>query len=114
MVAKTPALVPVPMAVKRDPHAGPVSEPFMPMPGVTFLSCVHEGLPDVQAAAQIEIGRVSILSGLKTMLETGAPLAGAPAAPIVRKLRICGAFVVSGLLIRLRSGRSTRRAGAES
>lgn len=55
-------------------------EPFMPMPGVTFLSCVHEGLPDTETAAHLEIGWVSILSGLKTMLETGAPLAAAPLA----------------------------------
>jgi uncharacterized protein YndB with AHSA1/START domain len=49
-------------------------DPFMPMPGVTFLSCVHEGLPDTDAAAHLEIGWVSILSGLKTLLETGAPM----------------------------------------
>ena len=55
-------------------------DPFMPMSGVTFLSCVHEGLPDTEAAAHLEIGWVSIISGLKTMLETGAPLAGAAAA----------------------------------
>lgn len=53
-------------------------EPFMPMPGVTFLSCVHENLPDTEAAAHLEVGWVAILSGLKTLLETGTPLAGAP------------------------------------
>ena len=53
-------------------------EPFMPMPGVTFLSCTHEGLPDTEAASHLEIGWVSILSGLKTLLETGSPLAAAP------------------------------------
>lgn len=53
-----------------------VSEPFMPMPGVTFLSCHHEGLPDTDAARHLEIGWVSILSGLKTLLETGAPMSG--------------------------------------
>ena len=58
-----------------------VFEPFMPMPGVTFLSCVHEGLPDTEAAAHLEIGWVAILSGLKTVLETGSPLAHAPSAP---------------------------------
>lgn len=52
--------------------------PFMPMPGVTFLSLTHEGLPDTEAAAHLEIGWVSILSGLKTLLETGAPLIDAP------------------------------------
>jgi uncharacterized protein YndB with AHSA1/START domain len=51
-----------------------VFEPFMPMPGVTFLSVVHEGLPDTETAAHLEIGWVSILSGLKTLLETDAPM----------------------------------------
>jgi len=50
-----------------------VFEPFMPMPGVNSLSIVHERLPETEAAAQLEIGWVSILSGLKTVLETGAP-----------------------------------------
>lgn len=57
-----------------------VFEPFMPMPGVTFLSCVHEDLPDTEAAAHLEVGWVAILSGLKTLLETGAPLTAAPVA----------------------------------
>lgn len=52
-----------------------VFEPFMPTPGVTFLSMVHDGLPDTEAAAHLEVGWVTILSGLKTLLETGAPLA---------------------------------------
>lgn len=51
-----------------------VFEPFMPMPGVTFLACVHEGLPATETARHLEIGWVSILSGLKTLLETGSPL----------------------------------------
>jgi len=55
-------------------------EPFMPMPGVAFLSLVHEGLPDTPAAAHLEVGWVAILSGLKTLLETQAPMALAPAA----------------------------------
>lgn len=55
-----------------------IFEPFMPMPGVTFLSCTHTGLPATEAAAHLEIGWVSILSGLKTLLETGAPMVGAP------------------------------------
>ena len=55
-------------------------EPFMPMPGVTFLSMRHEGLPETEVAAHLEIGWVSILSGLKTLLETQAPMvAGTPA-----------------------------------
>jgi uncharacterized protein YndB with AHSA1/START domain len=57
-----------------------IFEPFMPMPGVTFLSCVHEGLPATEAAAHLEVGWVAILSGLKTLLETGAPMASGPGA----------------------------------
>lgn len=51
-----------------------IVEPFMPMPGVTFLSCRHEGLGASEVAAPLEIGWVSILSGMKTLLETGQPL----------------------------------------
>jgi uncharacterized protein YndB with AHSA1/START domain len=51
-----------------------IFEPFMPMPGVTFLSCVHEGLPESESAGHLEIGWVTILSGLKTLLETGQPI----------------------------------------
>jgi uncharacterized protein YndB with AHSA1/START domain len=54
-------------------------DPFMPMPGVTILSCTHRGLPDAEVTAHLELGWVTILSGLKTLLETGAPLVGAPA-----------------------------------
>jgi len=57
-----------------------LSEPFMPMPGVSFLSLVHEDLPDTEIAAHLEIGWVSILSGLKTLLETGAPMVAPPDA----------------------------------
>ncbi len=46
------------------------------MPGVANLSCRHEGLPDSDVARQLEAGWVSILSGLKTLLETGTPLSG--------------------------------------
>jgi uncharacterized protein YndB with AHSA1/START domain len=53
-----------------------IFEPFMPMPGVTFLSCEHEGLADTKAVKHLEIGWVAILSGLKTLLETGAPMIG--------------------------------------
>ena len=55
-------------------------EPSMPMPGVTVLSLQHRGLPDTEAAAHLELGWVAILSGLKTLLETGAPMTGAPQA----------------------------------
>ncbi len=57
-----------------------LSDPFMPMPGVTFLSCLHEDLPDGETAANIEVGWVSILSGLKSLLETGAPMTSPPVA----------------------------------
>jgi len=55
-----------------------VVDPFMPMPGVTSLSCEHPGLPDTQTTAHLETGWVAILSGLKTLLETGGPLTGPP------------------------------------
>ena len=55
-----------------------VVDPFMPSPGVTFLLCEHTGLPDTDTAAHLEIGWVAILSGLKTLLETGAPMSGRP------------------------------------
>jgi len=48
--------------------------PDMPLPGVTVLSCVHEGLDGSPAAAGLESGWVVILSGLKTLLETGRPM----------------------------------------
>jgi len=54
-------------------------DPFMPMPGVTFLSCTHRGLPDSEVTMHLELGWVTIFSGLKTLLETGAPMVGAPA-----------------------------------
>ncbi len=52
--------------------------PPMPTPGVTVLTLLREGLPATDAAAGIEIGWVLILSGLKTLLETDAPMADAP------------------------------------
>ena len=51
-----------------------IFEPFMPMPGVTFLACTHDRLPESETADHLEIGWVTILSGLKSVLETGAPL----------------------------------------
>jgi uncharacterized protein YndB with AHSA1/START domain len=56
-----------------------IVDPFMPMPGVTFLSCTHRGLPEGPVRDHLELGWVSILSGLKTLLETGAPMLGAAA-----------------------------------
>lgn len=50
----------------------------MPMPDVTLLSCIHAGLPEAPVTAHLELGWVSILAGLKTLLETGAPTVGAP------------------------------------
>lgn len=51
-----------------------LAEPAMPMPGVTILACVHAELPDSELARDIGQGWVVILSGLKTLLETGAPM----------------------------------------
>lgn len=53
-----------------------LGDPPMPAPGITVLTCVHEGLPD-GAAAHLAAGWVTILSGMKTLLETGAPMTGA-------------------------------------
>lgn len=47
-------------------------------PGVTVLTLVHEDLPDTPTAAGIESGWVLILSGLKTLVETGSPLVAHP------------------------------------
>jgi uncharacterized protein YndB with AHSA1/START domain len=52
-----------------------LSEPAMPTPGVTILTLRHVGMPDGPTADGIEAGWVLILSGLKTLLETGEPLA---------------------------------------
>jgi uncharacterized protein YndB with AHSA1/START domain len=52
-----------------------LSDALMPIPGVTLLTCRHENLPDGPLAEHLELGWVSILSGLKTLLETGTPLA---------------------------------------
>jgi uncharacterized protein YndB with AHSA1/START domain len=57
-----------------------LDEPAMPTPGVTVLTLVHDGLPDSPAAQGLHAGWVLILSGLKTLLETGTPLAAAPTA----------------------------------
>ncbi len=53
-------------------------EPAMPLLGVTVLSCRHDGLADDAAAAHLEAGWVLILSGMKTLLETGVPMVGMP------------------------------------
>lgn len=66
-------------ALRESEVSFEIVEPFMPMPGVTFLECTHRGLPDTEVARHLELGWVTILSGLKTLLETGAPLVGAPA-----------------------------------
>lgn len=52
-----------------------LSDAVMPLPGVTLLTCRHDNLPDAPVADHLELGWVTILSGLKTVLETGAPLA---------------------------------------
>jgi uncharacterized protein YndB with AHSA1/START domain len=43
--------------------------------GATKLTLLHEGLPDVRKGAVVE-GWPAILSSLKTLLETGAPMPG--------------------------------------
>ena len=50
----------------------------MAIPGLTALTLTHEGLPDTDAARNVERGWVLILSGLKTLIETGRPLVAAP------------------------------------
>ncbi len=55
-----------------------LGETAMAIPGLTALTLTHEGLPDTDAARNVEKGWVLILSGLKTLLETGAPLIPAP------------------------------------
>jgi uncharacterized protein YndB with AHSA1/START domain len=54
-----------------------LTDPAMPMPGVTVLTCAHTGLPDTPVATGLESGWVAILSGLKTLLETGEPMVAA-------------------------------------
>lgn len=54
-------------------------ESAMRVPGLTHLTLTHEGLPDTDAARNVERGWVLILSSLKTLLETGHALVPAPA-----------------------------------
>jgi uncharacterized protein YndB with AHSA1/START domain len=56
-----------------------IIEPFMPMPGIVLLSCTHRGLPEGPVTSHLELGWVTILSGLKTLLETGRPMISAAA-----------------------------------
>lgn len=55
-----------------------LGETAMAIPGLTALTLTHEGLPDTGAARNVEKGWVLILSGLKTLVETGRPLIGPP------------------------------------
>lgn len=52
-----------------------LAAPSMPLPGVTVLTLTHHGLPETPTARNLGHGWVMILSGLKTLLETGSPLA---------------------------------------
>ncbi len=52
----------------------------MEVPGITELTLTHEGMPDTDAARNVVRGWVLILSGVKTLLETGSPLVPPPAA----------------------------------
>jgi uncharacterized protein YndB with AHSA1/START domain len=56
-----------------------LADPKWPLPGITMLSLVHEDLAGGAVAADLEAGWVTILSGLKTLLETGQPMTAAPA-----------------------------------
>lgn len=56
-----------------------IGDTAMPMPGVTLLTCTHEGLPDADVTSHLELGWVVILSGMKTLIETGAPMVDSPA-----------------------------------
>ncbi|AZC13261.1 SRPBCC domain-containing protein [Microbacterium sp. ABRD28] len=57
-----------------------LSDTAMAVPGLTQLTLTHDGLPESTTAEDIERGWVLILSGLKTLLETSAPLVPAPTA----------------------------------
>ncbi|WP_322411253.1 SRPBCC domain-containing protein [Microbacterium invictum] len=57
-----------------------LSDTAMSIPGLTQLTLIHEGLPEGPTSENIERGWVLILSGLKTLLETSAPLVPAPTA----------------------------------
>lgn len=56
-----------------------LSDTAMAVPGLTHLTLIHEDLPDNPISADVERGWVLILSGMKTLLETSAPLLPAPA-----------------------------------
>jgi uncharacterized protein YndB with AHSA1/START domain len=56
-----------------------IDAPSMPIPGVSVLTMTHSGMPDGDIADNVERGWVLILSGLKTLVETGAPLMTPPA-----------------------------------
>ena len=55
-----------------------VSLTFRAVGGQTEITLTHEGLPDTESARNVEKGWVLILSGLKTLLETGRPLIATP------------------------------------
>lgn len=57
-----------------------LAAPMMPIAGVTVLTMQHLGMPAGDTADAVGKGWVLILSGLKTLLETGAPLATPPGA----------------------------------
>ncbi len=56
-----------------------IDAPSMPIPGVSVLTMTHTGMPDGDIADNVERGWVLILSGLKTVVETGEPLMTPPA-----------------------------------
>jgi uncharacterized protein YndB with AHSA1/START domain len=70
----TPAVADLPESIVTY-DLGPTA---MAVPGLTQLTLIHEGLPDSETARDVEKGWVLILSGMKTLLETGRPLVPAP------------------------------------
>jgi uncharacterized protein YndB with AHSA1/START domain len=72
--AWTPEVAALPesrVAYRLDP-------PAMPAPDVTVLTMTHTGLPAAPVTEVLRAGWVMILSGLKTVVETGGPLVPAP------------------------------------
>jgi uncharacterized protein YndB with AHSA1/START domain len=57
-----------------------LTAPAMPLPGITVLTMTHTGMPAGDTAQNVANGWVLIMSGLKTLLETGEPLATPPGA----------------------------------
>ena len=68
--------------VAADPPSRIVWELAEAGPGIVEVTVVHEGLAAGSATAEQISGMAFILSGLKTLLETGTPLAAAQPAAV--------------------------------